>query len=74
MKYLISLNFLIFPPHPVDFYEVGCPASPRQARHNYHKIIFFNKGFSDILINLMVFAGYTVIFTYLAIKFFKIRD
>lgn len=40
----------------------------------FHKIIFFNKGFSDIFINFLVLLGFAAAFTVLAVKFFKIKE
>ncbi len=38
----------------------------------YHKLIFFGYGLESVLLNLAVLAGFTAVFLFLAIKFFKI--
>jgi ABC-type multidrug transport system permease subunit len=43
------------------------------AMDAFHKIIFFGKGFSDIILNLVVFVAYSLLFTILSIKYFKIK-
>lgn len=40
----------------------------------FHKVIFFNKGFSDIYVNFLVLLGFAAVATVLAVKFFKIKD
>ena len=59
---------------PPAIQTIGMISPAYWAMDAFHKVIFFNKGFGDIVINLIVFTGYTIIFTYLSIKFFKIRD
>jgi len=44
------------------------------AMDAFHKIIFFGKGFPDILLNLVVFSAYSILFGFLSIKYFKIKD
>ena len=39
----------------------------------YHKLIFFGHGLESVLVHLAVLTGYTVLFLFLAIRFFKIR-
>ncbi|MCJ7681232.1 MAG: ABC transporter permease [Candidatus Aminicenantes bacterium] len=39
----------------------------------YHKLIFFGLGLEYILPNLAVLSGYTIVFLFLAVRFFKIR-
>lgn len=39
----------------------------------YSKLIFYGYGLETILLNMAVLAGFTVLFLFLAIKFFKIR-
>ncbi|MCP4216740.1 MAG: ABC transporter permease [bacterium] len=53
------------------FRTVGMVSPAYWAMDAFHKIIFFNKGFSDIFLNLVVFMGFTLVFTVLAIRFFK---
>lgn len=39
----------------------------------YAKLIFFGEGLESVLLNLAVLAGFTMLFLFLAVKFFKIR-
>lgn len=39
----------------------------------YHKLIFFGLGLEHILLHLVVLSGYTLVFLFLAVRFFKIR-
>ncbi len=39
----------------------------------YSKLIFFGYGLEAVLVNMAVLAGFTALFLFLAIKFFKIR-
>ena len=39
----------------------------------YNKLIFYGYGLETVLLNLAVLAGFTALFLFLAIKFFKIR-
>lgn len=39
----------------------------------FHQVIFFNKGFADVYINYIVILGFAGVFTFLAIKFFKVK-
>jgi ABC-2 type transport system permease protein len=59
---------------PNTFRTIGMISPAYWAMDAFHKTIFFNKGLEDIFLNLMVMLGYTAIFTFLAVKFFKIRD
>ena len=59
---------------PETFKTIGMISPAYWAMDAFHKIIFFNKGIDDIIINLIIFTGYTIIFTYLSIKFFRFRD
>lgn len=43
------------------------------AMDTFTQIIFFNKGFHDIIINYIVLICFTLLFIYFAIKFFKTR-
>jgi len=40
----------------------------------FHRVIFFDGGLGDILPNLAVLTGYSLVFTVLAIKFFRIKN
>ena len=59
---------------PQSFRTIGMISPAYWAMDAFHQIIFFNKGFTDIFINVLVLLGFAVIFTFLAIKFFKIKD
>ena len=59
---------------PQTFQTIGMISPAYWAMDAFHKIIFFNKGLADILLNFIVLLGFTVIFTLLAIKFFKIKE
>ena len=39
----------------------------------YTKLIFFGEGLKAVLLNIVVLTGFTLLFLFLAIKFFKIR-
>lgn len=43
------------------------------AMDAFHKLIFFGYGFHSIMLNIAVLAGYTLLFLFLGIKFFKVR-
>lgn len=59
---------------PQSFKTIGMVSPAYWAMDAFHQIIFFNKGFGDIFINLMVLLAYTLVFTLLAIKFFRIKE
>lgn len=59
---------------PHTFRTIGMISPAYWAMDAFHKTIFFNKGLEDIFLNLIVMLGYTAIFTFLAVKFFKIKD
>jgi ABC-2 type transport system permease protein len=44
------------------------------AMDSFHKIIFFNGGFSDIILNLIILLGFALFFTIMAIRFFRIKN
>lgn len=44
------------------------------AMDSFHKIVFFNKGLEDIALNLFVLLIWSSFFTYLAVKYFRIKD
>ncbi len=44
------------------------------AMDAFHKIIFFGTDFSELSVNFLVLTGYTVVFAFLSIKFFKARS
>lgn len=44
------------------------------AMDAFHQIIFFKKGLADLLLNFTVLLGYTVIFSLISFKFFKIKE
>lgn len=59
---------------PQTFRTIGKISPAYWAMDAFHRVIFFNGGFGDILLNLAVLTGYTLVFTFLAIKFFKIKS
>jgi len=59
---------------PPVFKSIAMLSPAYWAMDGFHQIIFFNKGLGDISLNFIVLLGFTAIFTYLAIKFFKIKD
>lgn len=59
---------------PRTFKTIGMVSPAYWAMDAFHQIIFFNKGFGDIFINLVVLIAFTLVFTFLAIKFFRIKD
>lgn len=44
------------------------------AMDAFHQIIFFKKGFAGVAFNFAVLLGYTVIFSSISFKFFKIKE
>jgi ABC-type multidrug transport system permease subunit len=59
---------------PQTFKTIGMISPAYWAMGAFHQVIFFNKGLADILINFIVLLGFAVIFTLLAVKFFKIKE
>ncbi len=59
---------------PQTFKTIGMISPAYWAMDGFHKIIFFNKSLSDITLNIIVLLIYTLIFTILSIKFFKIKE
>lgn len=59
---------------PAGIKTAGMISPAYWAMDGFHKIIFFNKGFMNILPNLAVFIILLVVFSILSIKFFKIKD
>ncbi len=59
---------------PQTFRTMGMISPAYWAMDVFHQVIFFNKGLTDILINFIVLMGFTLVFTLMAIKFFKIKD
>lgn len=59
---------------PQTFKTIGMISPAYWAMDAFHKIIFFNKDFTDILLNLSVLLAYTVLFSILSIRYFKIKD
>lgn len=44
------------------------------AMDAFHQIIFFKKGIADLLLNFAVLLGYTLLFSLISFRFFKIKD
>jgi len=59
---------------PQAFKTIGMISPAYWAMDAFHQVIFFKKGLADILMNFIVLLGFAVIFTILAIKFFKIKE
>jgi ABC-type multidrug transport system permease subunit len=59
---------------PRTFKFIGMISPAYWAMDAFHRIIFFNKGLADISVHFIVQIGFAVIFTLLAIKFFKIKE
>ena len=59
---------------PQTFKTIGMISPAYWAMDAFHQVIFFNKGLADILMNFIVLLGFAVIFTLLAVKFFKIKE
>lgn len=59
---------------PQTFRTIGQISPAYWAMDAFHRVIFFNGGFGDILPNLAVLTGYSLVFTVLAIKFFRIKN
>ncbi len=58
---------------PESVRTIGMISPAYWAMDAFHKIIFFNRGFSDISLNFLVFLGFGAVFTVLAVKYFKIK-
>jgi len=59
---------------PQTFKLIGMLSPAYWAMDAFHKIIFFNKNLGDISLNLSVLLGYTILFSILSIRYFKIKD
>ncbi len=59
---------------PQTFRTIGMISPSYWAMDTFHSLIFFNKGFADILPNLLVLLAFALVFTIPAIKYFKIKD
>jgi ABC-2 type transport system permease protein len=59
---------------PQTIKTIGMISPAYWAMDAFHQVIFFNKGLTDILMNFIVLLGFAVIFTLLAVKFFKIKE
>lgn len=59
---------------PESIRAIGMISPAYWAMDVFHKIIFFKKGLPDIMLNWFVLLGVTLLFTILAVRFFKIRD
>lgn len=54
--------------------NVGKIAPSYWAMDAFHQIIFFKKGFADLVLNFTVLLGYTLVFSLISFKFFKIKE
>jgi ABC-2 type transport system permease protein len=59
---------------PPTFRTLGMISPAFWAMDAFHKVIFFGKGFTAILPNLLVLLAFTSVFLILALRFFKIKD
>ncbi|MCP5102248.1 MAG: ABC transporter permease [bacterium] len=59
---------------PQSIRTIGKISPAYWAMDAFHQVIFFNKGLRDIYSNFIVLLGYTLVFTLLAVRFFKIKD
>ncbi|MCK5058975.1 MAG: ABC transporter permease [Candidatus Aminicenantes bacterium] len=54
--------------------KVAMIAPSYWAMDSFHQIIFFKKGLTDLLLNFSVLLGYTLVFSLISFKFFKIKE
>lgn len=59
---------------PQTFQTIGKISPAYWAMDTFHALIFFNKGFLDIMPNLLVLLAFAVLFTIPAIHYFKIKE
>ena len=59
---------------PQSIRTLGMISPAYWAMDAFHKIVFFSKGLNDILINFVVLFVFAGIFTFLAIRFFRIQE
>lgn len=59
---------------PPSIRTLGMLSPAYWAMDAFHQIIFFKKGFLDILPNFIVLLMFGAVFTVLAVKFFKIKN
>lgn len=59
---------------PQTIRTLGIISPAYWAMNSFHKIIFFNGNLGDIAFNLFVLLGFALVFTLLAIKFFRIKE
>ncbi len=59
---------------PDTFKIVGMISPSYWAMKTFHQVIFFKEGFSEILINFVVLSVFFLVFMFLAVRYFKIRD
>lgn len=59
---------------PPLFRTAGMISPAYWAMDAFHQDIFFHKGFADILVNILVLLLWAIFFTFLAVKYFKIKE
>lgn len=59
---------------PETMRKVAMIAPSYWAMDAFHQIIFFKKGLTDLLLNFSVLLGYTLVFSLISFKFFKIKE
>lgn len=59
---------------PETFRFVGMISPAYWAMDAFHQNIFFHNGFGDVALNFLVLIGWAVLFTFLAVKYFKIKE
>ncbi len=59
---------------PETFKKIAMISPAYWAMDSFHKIIFFNKGLADIIPNLLVLLGWGFVSTFLAVRYFRIKD
>lgn len=59
---------------PQTFRTLGMISPAYWAMDSFHKIIFFNGSFGDIALNLFILLCFALVFTFLAVRFFRIKD
>jgi ABC-2 type transport system permease protein len=59
---------------PSTIKTIGMISPAYWAMDAFHQIIFFHKGMGQIGLNFVILLLFTAVFTFLAVKFFKIRE
>ncbi|MCP4152359.1 MAG: ABC transporter permease [bacterium] len=59
---------------PQTFKTLGMISPAYWAMDAFHKVIFFKGGLAEVYVNYLVLLAFTLFFTILATKFFKLKD